>query len=46
MLKVWRFNDSISSNDFFAYGVTYLPKNTGFNEIECQMWTPYGDWKY
>ena len=43
---MWRFNDSSSTNDLMAYGVTYLPKSSGFHEIECQMWTPYGDWKF
>ena len=43
---MWRFNDSSSTNDLLAYGVTHLPKTSGFSEIECQMWTPYGDWKF
>ena len=46
ILKVWRFNDSSSTNDLLAYGVTYLPKTSGFHEISCEMWTPYGDWKF
>lgn len=46
ILKVWRFNDSSSTNDLLAYGVTHFPKTSGFSEIECQTWTPYGDWKF
>lgn len=46
IIKVWRFNDSSSTNDLLAYGVTYMPKNAGFHEISCEMWTPYGDWKF
>jgi hypothetical protein len=46
ILKMWRFNDSSSTNDLLAYGVAHLPKTSGFQEIECQMWTPYGDWKF
>ena len=46
ILKVWRFNDSSSTNDLLAYGVTFLPKTAGFHEISCDMWTPYGDWKF
>jgi B9 domain-containing protein 2 len=46
ILKVWRFNDSSSTNDLLAYGVAYLPKTSGFHEIACDMWTPYGDWKF
>lgn len=46
ILKVWRFNDSASTNDLLAYGVTHLPKTSGFHEVSCEMWTPYGDWKF
>lgn len=46
ILKVWRFNDSASTNDLLAYGVTHLPKTSGFHEVHCEMWTPYGDWKF
>lgn len=46
IIKVWRFNDSSSTNDLMAYGVTHLPKKSGFHQLECQMWTPYGDWKF
>ena len=46
ILKVWRFNDSSSTNDLLAYGVTFLPKAAGFHQISCDMWTPYGDWKF
>ena len=46
ILKVWRFNDSSSTNDLMAYGVTFLPKSSGFHELSCDMWTPYGDWKF
>lgn len=46
ILKVWRFNDSSSTNDLLAYGVTHLPKTSGFHQIHCEMWTPYGDWKF
>ena len=46
ILKVWRFNDSSSTNDLLAYGVTHLPKSSGFHELTCEMWTPYGDWKF
>ena len=45
-MKVWRFNDSASTNDLLAYGVTHLPKTSGFHEVYCEMWTPYGDWKF
>jgi len=31
ILKMWRFNDSSSTNDLLAYGVTHLPKTSGFN---------------
>ncbi len=30
ILKVWRFNESSSTNDLLAYGVTHLPKKSGF----------------
>lgn len=33
ILKVWRFNNSSSTNDLLAYGVTHLPKTSGFSEI-------------
>lgn len=46
ILKVWRFNDSTSTNDLLAYGVVHLPKTSGFHQIQCEMWTPYGDWKF
>jgi len=46
ILKVWRFNESSSTNDLLAYGVTHLPKTAGFHELSCEMWTPYGDWKF
>ena len=45
-MKVWRFNDSSSTNEVFAYGVTHLPKQPGYTKIECETWTAFGDWKY
>lgn len=46
VIKVWRFNDSSSTNDLLAYGMAHLPKHPGYSKIECETWTPYGDWKY
>jgi hypothetical protein len=46
IIKVWRFNNSSSTNDLLSYGVAHLPKHSGYSKIECETWTPYGDWKY
>ena len=46
LIRVWRFNDSSSTNEILAYGVAPLPKQPGYTRIECQTWTAFGDWKY
>jgi B9 domain-containing protein 2 len=26
-----------------SYGMLNLPRTTGYHEVECNTWTPYGD---
>lgn len=26
--------------------MVHLPKHPGYSKIECETWTPFGDWKY
>lgn len=44
MVKVWRLDES-NKLDLYSYGVFHLPRTNGFHRIECETWTPVGNWK-
>jgi len=43
IFRVWRL-DSSNKMDTFGYGVLNLPRSAGFHKIECETWSPIGDW--
>lgn len=44
MVKVWRLDES-NKLDLYSYGVFNFPRTSGFHSIECETWTPMGNWK-
>lgn len=44
MVKVWRLDES-NKLDLYSYGVFNFPRTGGFHSIECETWTPIGNWK-
>ena len=44
MVKVWRLDES-NKLDLYSYGVFNFPRTSGFHQIECETWTPMGNWK-
>jgi len=44
IFRVWRL-DSSNKMDTFSYGVLNFPKSAGFHVLDCETWSPLGDWK-
>ena len=44
IVRVYRLDES-NKLDLYSYGVFNFPRTSGFHRIECETWTPLGNWR-